>query len=83
MKPEQKQTLLFVVRGLGLLAFATLYAIGGSGDFWGGSLSVRRWLAPAILALCGFGVTFDWRMLAAYPLMGAALTLPYGADTTA
>jgi hypothetical protein len=80
VKKEQKQLLFFVIRALGLLAFASLYAIGGSGDFWGGELWIRRWLAPFLLAGVGFGVSLDWRMLAAYPVMGAALTLPYGAD---
>jgi hypothetical protein len=82
MKLEKKQLIMFLIRAIGLIAFASLYAIGGSGDFFGGSLSIRRWLAPAILAAVGFGVSLDWRMLAAYPLMGLALTLPYGADGT-
>jgi hypothetical protein len=29
-----------------------------------------------------FLFSFDWRFLVAYPLMGAAMCLPYGADTT-
>lgn len=83
MEKEQKQTLIFALKALALVAFAVLYAIGGSGDFFGGNLSIRRWLATAILALAAFLFSFDWRFLAAYPLMGAALTLPYGAESMA
>lgn len=82
MRTEQKQSVLFLVRSFGLVVFASLYAIGGSGDFFGGELWLRRWLAPAVLAAVAFLVSWDWRMLAAYPLMGLALTLPYGADET-
>lgn len=82
MKNEQKQLLFFIARAMALVAFAILYSIGGSGDFFGGVLTIRRWIAPAILVGVGFWVSLDWRMLVAYPFMGAALTLPYGADET-
>lgn len=82
MKIEQKQLIIFLIKVLGLAVFSSLYAIGGSGDFWGGQLWIRRWLAPALLSGVAFGISLDWRALAAYPLMCGALTLPYGADVT-
>ena len=80
MKTEQKQLVVFALKILILLAFACLYAIGGSQDFWGGQLWIRRWMAPLFLTACAFIWTKDWRYLIVYPLIGAALTLPYGAD---
>lgn len=81
MKIEQKQLLGFLGKCAILIIFAALYAIGGSGDFWGGQKWIRRFLAPAILCLYGVIVSRgDWRSYAFYPLMAGALTLPYGAD---
>lgn len=82
MKKEQKQLICFLLRMLVLLVFASLYAIGGSEDFWGGEKWIRRFLAPAVL--CGFGlvVSKDWLYLLSYFVTFGALTLPYGADDT-
>lgn len=78
MKAEQKQLLGFVGRMLILIGFASLYAIGGSGDFWGGEKWIRRFLAPALLCGTGAVIAWDWRQLVSYPLMAGALCLPYG-----
>lgn len=80
MKKEQKQLMIFLVQMFVLLAFAALYAIGGSEDFWGGQKWLRRWLAPAVLTVGALILARDWRYLMSYPLMAGALCLPYGAD---
>lgn len=80
MKPEQKQILIFILKILMLLGFAVLYAIGGSGDFFGGQLWIRRWLAPFLLSGAAYGLTRDWKYLVAFPIIAGSLTLPYGAD---
>lgn len=80
MKKEQKQLLIFLAQMSILVVFACLYSIGGSEDFWGGQKWVRRWLATAILSGAAFAISKDWRHLAVYPLISAALTIPYGAD---
>lgn len=82
MKKEQRQLICFILRMLVLIAFASLYAIGGSEDFWGGEKWIRRFLAP--LVLCGFGlvVSRDWLYGLSYFATFGALTLPYGADST-
>lgn len=80
MKIEQKQLLGFLAR-LGLVVmFASLYAIGGSGDFWGGQKWIRRFLAPGLLCGGGFAISLNWRSVVFMPLMMGALTLPYGAE---
>jgi hypothetical protein len=81
MSDEKKQLIDFLIRCMVLIVFCALYAIGGSGDFWGGQLWIRRWLAPFII--CAFGAVItrgDWRSYAFYPFMAGALCLPYGAD---
>lgn len=80
MKLEQKQLIGFIGRCAVLIVFSSLYAIGGSGDFFGGELWIRRWLAPAFLCAWAAIVARDWRPLVLFPLMGLSLTLPYGAD---
>lgn len=67
----------FVIAGI----FAALWAIGGSGDFWGGQKWIRRFLGPAVLCVWAFVRSgFNWRYLIQMPLMMGASTLPYGAD---
>lgn len=81
MKQEQKESLEWAVRFIVLGVFCLLYAIAGSGDFWGGQLWLRRWLAPFILCAAGAILSKgDWRSFAFYPIMAASLCLPYGAD---
>ena len=80
MKIEQKQLVGFIGRGIIVLAFSSLYAIGGSGDFWDGQLWIRRWLATFLLCAWGFWLSRDWRSAIFFPLMAGAMTLPYGED---
>lgn len=63
-----------------LTVFAGLYAAGGSADFWGGQLWIRRWLATFLLSMGMFWWTRDWKYAAAFPFIAGALTIPYGAD---
>lgn len=82
MKEEIKQFLFYILAVAVLIIFSSLYAIGGSGDFWGGQLWIRRWLAPFIVCVYGAIVTRgDWKSYAFYPLICGSLCLPYGADT--
>ena len=78
---ERKQ-LWFILEGAFVCAiFAALWAIGGSGDFWGGQKWIRRFLGPGLLCLWAFVRSgLDWRYLVQMPLMMGASTLPYGAD---
>ena len=77
---ERKQ-LWRILETLGVcVIFASLYAIGGSGDFWGGQKWIRRFLAPGLFCIWAFLRSFDWRNLAAMPFMFGALCLPYGSD---
>ncbi len=63
------------------VVFASLYAIGGSGDFFGGEKWIRRFLAPAIFCVWSFvRGGYNWRYLASMPLLMGSLCLPYGAD---
>lgn len=81
MKTEQKQLLGFLGRLAILGGFCAFYAAGGSQDFWGGQLWIRRWLATFLLCVWGAIVTRgDWRSWAFFPAIAGALTLPYGAD---
>ena len=83
MKTEQKQLLWIIEPLIVCVIFAALYAVGGSGDFWGGQKWIRRFLAPALFSLWAFLRSgFDWRYLVQMPFMLGALTLPYGADNT-
>lgn len=81
MKTEQKQLLFVLEKALVCVIFASLYTMGGSGDF-GGYKWLRRFLAPGLYCLWAFLRSFDWRYLASMPLMMGALTLPYGAEET-
>lgn len=81
MKVEQEQLMVFLGKMSLLIIFAALYAIGGSGDFWGGQLWIRRWLGTFLLSLVAYFVSGrDWRYLVAFPLIAGSLTLPYGSD---
>lgn len=80
---ERKQMLLILEAAVICIIFASCWAIGGSGDFWGGQKWIRRFLGPAILAGWAFLRSgLDWRYLVQMPLMMGASTLPYGADDT-
>lgn len=79
---ERKQ-LWMILEAVGIcVIFASLYAIGGSGDFFGGQKWIRRFLAPGIFCIWAFIRSgLDWRyLLQIGPMMGA-LCLPYGSDT--
>lgn len=81
---ERKQLWGILEAAIICIIFAACWAIGGSGDFWGGQKWIRRFLGPAIL--CGwsfFRSGWDWRYLVQMPFMMGASTLPYGADNTA
>lgn len=81
---ERKQLWLILEGAFVCAVFAACWAIGGSGDFWGGEKWIRRFLGPT--ALCGWAFWrsgWNWRYLVQMPLMMAASTLPYGADDTA
>lgn len=82
MKIEQKQLAVFMLKIFILAVFAAMYAAGGSQDFWGGQLWIRRWMATCLLSLVVCELTKDWKYLLAFPLMAGAMTLPYGADLT-
>lgn len=80
---ERSQLWLIVEAAIVCVIFGALWAIGGSGDFWGGQKWIRRFLAPAILTGWAFLRSgLDWRYLVQMPLMMGASTLPYGADDT-
>lgn len=83
MKTEQKQLVKIIEPLLVCSIFAAMYAVGGSGDFWGGQKWIRRFLAPALFCLWAFIRSgFDWRYFVQIPFMFGALCLPYGADST-
>lgn len=83
MKTEQKQLLRMIEPLIICAVFAALYAIGGSGEFWGGQKWIRRFLAPGIFCIWAFlRGGFDWRYFLQLPFMIGALTLPYDADDT-
>lgn len=81
MNNERSQLWIILEAMLICVVFASMYAIGGSGDFFGGQKWIRRFLAPSMFSawafLRGGG---DWRYLVQMPLMMGALCLPYGAD---
>lgn len=78
---ERKQLWLIIEAAIICVIFASCWAIGGSGDFWGGQKWIRRFLGPAILGVWAFLRSgFDWRFLVQIPFMMGASTLPYGAD---
>lgn len=82
MKTEQKQLIAILEPLIVCAIFASLYAIGGSGDFFGGQKWLRRYLAPALFSIWAFIRSgLDWRYLVQMPLMFGALCLPYGSDT--
>lgn len=66
---------------LGVTIGSVLYGFGGLQKKW-----VRRWLGSFIIACCVNGICL-WRgiwsplYLLVYPFLGAAWTLPYGADS--
>lgn len=81
LKPEEKQFFVVLETILICILFASLWAMAGSGDFWGGQLWLRRFLAPSIFCLWAFlRSNFDWRYFVQMPLMMGAISLPYGAD---
>lgn len=82
MRKEQKQLLLIIETIVVCVVFASLYAIAGSEDFWGGQKWLRRFLAPALFAVWAFLRSgFNWRYFVQMPLMMGALTLPYGSES--
>lgn len=82
---NERRKLWFILEAFAVCGiFGAFWAIGGSGEFWGGQKWIRRFLAPALLCLWAFMRSgFDWRYLIQMPLMMGASTLPYGADDTA
>lgn len=81
MKDEQKQLLRMLEPLIVCVVFASLYCVGGSGDFWGGQKWLRRYLAPGLFCIWAFIRSFDWRYFVQMPFMFGALCLPYGADS--
>ena len=78
---ERKQLWVIFEAVMVCIVFASLYAIGGSGDFWDGQKWLRRFLAPALFtAWAFFRSGLDWRYLVQMPLSMGALCLPYGSD---
>ena len=78
---ERKQLLLILEAIVICAIFGAMWAIGGSGDFWGGQKWIRRFLAPSIFALWAFFRSgYNWKYFIAMPLTMGASTLPYGAD---
>lgn len=75
--------MLFLLETFALcLVFASLWAVGGSEDFFGGQKWIRRFLAPAVFSLWAFLRSgFNWHYLIQMPFMMGASTLPYGADS--
>ena len=82
MKTEQKQLWRMIEPLIVCAVFASLYAIGGSGDFWGGQKWIRRFLAPFLFCLWAFLRSWDWRYFVQMPFMMGSLCLPYGSDST-
>ena len=81
MKIEQKQLLRLIEPLIVCACFGFCYAIGGSGDFWGGQKWIRRFLAPGLFSIWAFVRSFDWRYFVQMPFMMGALCLPYGTDS--
>ena len=71
--------LMSIAKGLGLIACAFLYTIGGGVDNWKGNWKWCRVVSPflasvVIFVTCGF----NWWVLLYGPLLWAALTVSYG-----
>lgn len=78
---ERKQLCFIIEAAVVCIIFGALWAVGGSGEFWGGQKWLRRFLGPGLLCLWAFLRSgMDWRYLIQMPLMMGASTLPYGAD---
>lgn len=78
---ERKQLWIILEAVAVCVCFSAIYAIGGSGDFFGGQKWLRRFVAPAIFCVWAFLRSgFDWRYFIQMPFMFGALCLPYGAD---
>lgn len=81
MKEEQAHLRDILIKVGVVIAFASLYAMGGSADF-GGLKWLRRFLAPALMvgSMCWTAKSL-WPLVQ-LPLLFGALSLPYGADST-
>lgn len=78
---ERKQLWLIIEAAIICVIFASCWAIGGSGDFWGGQKWIRRFLGTGLLGFWAFWRSgWNWLYLVQMPLMMVASTLPYGAD---
>ncbi len=78
MTTEQKQQIENIFRWLLIGVFSFCYSQGGMED--GGGLWIRRYLAPMILGVGCFILSWDWRYLACMPLQMTTLTIGYGSD---
>lgn len=65
-----------------VIVCASLYMIGGWGDFLGGAKWLRRFIAPCIFSGGLFYFSRDWKVLVSAPLLMIGSSLGYGADST-
>lgn len=63
-----------------VLVFATLYMLGGWGEFLDGAKWLRRFVAPCVLSGGIFYFTRNWKALLIAPIVGLGASLGYGAD---
>jgi hypothetical protein len=78
---ERKQLLLILESAAVAVVFASLWAIGGSEDFFGGQKWIRRYLGTGLFGIWAFLRSgFNWRHVIQMGLMMGASTIPYGAD---
>lgn len=77
---EKKQFIETFIRLAVVIVFATLYCLGGWGEFLGGAKWLRRFVAPCVLGAGLFYFSRDWKSLLQVPLMFVTLSLGYGSD---
>lgn len=64
------------------IVFATLWCLGGWGEFLGGAKWLRRFVAPLELSVGLFYFSRDWKSFITAPLLMIGGSLGYGGDDT-